>query len=153
MMTESDLQRRMRLLKIALSDRLHWQPVYADVTSNREPDSGLDANIPSIIPILKRMDNLVSGSLWLKARSTVFLERNTIADIVDALPASCTALEIDTLGLDEHEVEGRTHLCDSLRRVMPQMYHVKIHVASVCPALLGTGGHGRAGRDSTKPCG
>ncbi|KAH8787851.1 hypothetical protein F5883DRAFT_634753 [Diaporthe sp. PMI_573] len=99
----------------------------------------LDGKIRGIIPILKKLDNLASFSLSVEARGNSLLKRSTIANLVDALPAGCTSLELDTLGLDIQNGVDRPHLCDSLRRVMPRMHHVRIRVASVCPALLGTG--------------
>lgn len=109
------------------------------VVGNPKPHPGLDAKIRRTIPLLNRLDNLVSFSLSLEGREEVILERATVTDIIDALPAGCTNLELDTQGQDQQDGEGSAHLCESLRRLMPRMHHVRIRVASVCPALLGMG--------------
>lgn len=109
------------------------------VDGNPKPHPGLDAKIRRTIPLLKQLDNLVSFSLSLEGPEEVILERSTIVDIINALPARCTNLELDTHGHDRQDSEGCAHLCESLRSLMPRMHHVRIRVASVCPALLGTG--------------
>lgn len=109
------------------------------VDGNPKPLPELDAKIRLVIPLLRRLDSLDSFSLSLEGREECIIERGTVVDIIDALPESCTNLELDTQGQDQQHGEGSAHLCKSLRRLMPRMHHVRIRVASVCPALLGMG--------------
>lgn len=55
--------------------------------------------------------------------------------LVDALPSSCTNLELDTTGDDTREEKDTTHVCDSLSRVLPRMQHVHFCIRS-CEALF-----------------
>lgn len=109
------------------------------VDGNPKPHPELDAKLRRTIPLLTRLDNLASFSLSLEGREEVILGRSTVMDFIDALPARCTNLELDTQGQDHQDSEGSAHLCESLRNLLPRMHHVRIRVASVCPALLGTG--------------
>lgn len=140
-----------RMIPFNNSFRLDWGPHVQTLTllisgegrhlvdGNPKPHPGLDAKIRLTIPLLRRLDNLASFSLSLEGRGETILKRATILDIIDALPARCTNLELDTQGQDQQDGEGSAHLCDSLQLLMPRMHHVRIRVASVCPVLLGTG--------------
>lgn len=109
------------------------------VDGNPKPHPELEAKLRHTIQFLNRLDNLASFSLSLKGRGEILLEQATVIDIIDALPARCTNLELDTQGQDQEDGKDSAHLCDSLRRLMPRMHHVRIRISSICPALLGTG--------------
>ena len=60
------------------------------------------------------------------------------ADILRALPRTCTGLELDTGAADmEHRRDfstfKHTSLCEALGAVLPQLQHIHIRVASICP--------------------
>ena len=104
-----------------------------------------DANLLLSINLLPgafcKLGNLSTFSLFVPPakRYGIDIHRAVLVSLVDALPASCVNLEIDTQGRDAMPVAGETHLCDRLRRVMPRMQHVRLRLRYMCSALLGDG--------------
>lgn len=70
--------------------------------------------------------------------------------IIDALPASCVSLEIDILAdVTYTKTTGPTHICPSVRRVMPRLEHLRLRVPWMCQELVATPG----GTDEDSGCG
>lgn len=73
--------------------------------------------------------------------------RKTISTVLEALPQSCVNLELDTGGKDEasfwlayhgrSRLEGVSHLCLDLRRMLPRMHNVRINLKSMCDTMFG----------------
>lgn len=51
-------------------------------------------------------------------------ERSIVAEIFDALPGQLHQIELDGQGGDAQDGEGRTHLCDLLRHLKPQIIKI-----------------------------
>ncbi|KAI1080831.1 hypothetical protein F5B20DRAFT_96016 [Whalleya microplaca] len=95
--------------------------------------------------ILERLDNLQSFALCVSDQIDKFhlsLPLGCIGELLEALPRSCVNLELDTCNYELDcpiiRYDGETHFCEHLRRVLPRMHHVRLHLSSVCHALLGT---------------
>ncbi|KAI0435825.1 hypothetical protein F4803DRAFT_557599 [Xylaria telfairii] len=99
-------------------------------------------------PILGTLDNLCSFSLRVSVTAPSFffqVSRRAIQALINALPQSCVNLEIDTCGLDAIpspladplSSQSSTHLCETLRRVLPRMHRVRIRLSSICPIVIG----------------
>jgi len=61
-----------------------------------------------------------------------------LISLVEALPKSCVNLEIDMgrFCLQEFSTLTSPHICDSLRRVLPRMRRVRLHLSTTCSALF-----------------
>ncbi|KAF1842545.1 uncharacterized protein K460DRAFT_409948 [Cucurbitaria berberidis CBS 394.84] len=89
------------------------------------------------IPILTSLQNLASFSLVVETRASwCLVPRATIAGLIDALPTSCTNLELDTNGNDKHHDNDHTHICDSIRRILPRMQNVRVRLGAMCSAIF-----------------
>ena len=62
------------------------------------------------------------------------------ANIVRALPTTCQSLELDTGGADKGHIyttsckdPGHSSLCEALHGVLPQLHHLRLRVAAICP--------------------
>lgn len=66
------------------------------------------------------------------------MPRPIITELVKNLPASVVSLEIDTDGLDWF-VTHTPHLCEKLRDILPQLHHLRLRLAEVCPGVFATG--------------
>jgi hypothetical protein len=65
---------------------------------------------------------------------------NTLASVIDALPEACVNLELDTVGGDSAGLNPESpHLCLRLRRILPRMKRVRLHLRHMCPAMFGEG--------------
>lgn len=61
-----------------------------------------------------------------------------ISSILDNLPASCISLEIDILYDETVAADLRTysHLCDSIRAILPRLKHLHLRLPLICPAIF-----------------
>ncbi|KAF3051002.1 hypothetical protein E8E11_002683 [Didymella keratinophila] len=88
-----------------------------------------------LVPLLPRFCNLRSFSFWLGKGSHNIIPQSILVKLVEALPSSCVNLELDTSGDDVRAEGDASHLCDSLRRVLPRMQHVRLRIRS-CEAFI-----------------
>ncbi|KAF4434502.1 F-box-like domain-containing [Fusarium acutatum] len=107
--------------------------------------------IPQLANVIPTMGNLKSFSLirhhrtmrnplnpWSDAQ-LYKTTRSTISSLLKSLPESCISLEFavgDTNGSNP-DLDS-THLCEDLRRLLPQLQHVHINLVPVCNTILGT---------------
>lgn len=98
------------------------------------------------------MTNLHSLSIYQipgSARNNFAIPTSGLAPLLDSLPASCTALEIESIKLQEFSLdpdatvptspEDQTHLYPHLRRVLPQLAYLRLRLGTLCPAMCGRG--------------
>ena len=76
----------------------------------------------------------------------VVLKPHYFADIINALPPSCSYLELDTDGAgaqhrDESEKVSHTSLCRALHKILQQLQDIRLRVGAVCPDFF-YGPHG-----------
>lgn len=55
-----------------------------------------------------------------------------LATLLSNLPTICTSLEIDTSGSD-HVEPGTSHLCDTIREILPRLEHLRLDLSTLCP--------------------
>ncbi|KAE8828331.1 hypothetical protein PTNB73_06788 [Pyrenophora teres f. teres] len=99
------------------------------ITISLQPDGNIE-QVLQLAPLLPHFSNLRSFSFWLGKGYHSIVPHSTLVQLVDALPPSCANLELDTFGSDARVEGDATHLCDSLRRIIPRMYHVRLRVRS-----------------------
>lgn len=104
------------------------------ITLSFQPHEDLE-QVSQIVTLLPHLSNLRCFSFWLDKGSHSVVPQSILVQLVEALPASCTNLELDTTGDDPREEGDTTHLCDSLRRTLPRMQHVRLRTRS-CEALF-----------------
>ena len=71
-----------------------------------------------------------------------WMRSETLARILESLPQSCTALELDTRGRDDDPVCGffatgaSVHICRLIRRVLPRLTHLRLRLGSICSSFF-----------------
>lgn len=103
---------------------------------------------------LRNMTNLKSLSIYKLARSLrngFNIPADGLAAMLDSLPESCTALEIESRHLIDRSASfddyiqahlgdtNNTHLCHHIRKILPQLRYLRLRVNTLCPDLFGTG--------------
>ncbi|WAO91735.1 Hypothetical protein NCS54_00921600 [Fusarium falciforme] len=117
------------------------------------PSSELQERIDNTVcrlakEVIPNIAALKSFSLTTNCRDfKLGILRKTISTVLEALPQSCVNLELDTGGKDEasfwlayhgrNRLEGVSHLCHDLRRMLPRMHNVRINLKSMCDAMFG----------------
>lgn len=128
--------------------------------------SRLTARLTSLTPLLSRMRRLAVFSLFASKHCTIATE--AVHHLLDSLPPSCTCLELETRAGEQPSAGLRgsgitadcgppgAHVCTLLRGMLPRLAHVKIHLGSLCRAVLldGQGDQDGAAADSdtSVPC-
>ena len=91
--------------------------------------------VTQLSSLLPHLSNLRSFSFRLAEPYLAMLSHRYLVQLVEALPPSCTDLELDTSGADERPKNCTTHLCTSLRSILPRLRHVRLRLRS-CEALF-----------------
>ena len=80
-----------------------------------------------------------------------WLRSQTVDRLLRALPASCIDLELDTKGREDdpvcgfHPAWGSSHLCTTVRTLLPRLRHLRLRLGALCPRLvLGEDGWAKA---------
>ncbi|KAF1835555.1 hypothetical protein BDW02DRAFT_646776 [Decorospora gaudefroyi] len=79
--------------------------------------------LAQLVPIIASLEALKCFSLYL-AESAYCIPRATLIALLNALPASCTNLELDTRGEDHRKKEEEAHVCDAVRGLLPRMHNI-----------------------------
>lgn len=58
----------------------------------------------------------------------------SVIELIDALPQTCTALEIDTSGFEIYR--GHEHLCPHIAHMLPRLEHLRVRAGQICPAFI-----------------
>lgn len=64
------------------------------------------------------------------------IPRRIVAKVIEGLPETCVNLEIDTHGRDYSE-PGSTHLCETIREIVPRLRNLRVRLTTICPAMFG----------------
>lgn len=95
-------------------------------------------NMRRLIDIVPKMINLKSFSMvfhdfpivedgWFRSEETCCL--------LESLPKSCIAIEVDTNGLDGW-AKPTPHICQTIQKILPRMKHVRLRLGSLCECIL-----------------
>ena len=105
----------------------------------------MKTSILSLRSFSLRIDKLPEGGRRGEHHSSpqgAWMRSDTLAEILDSLPQSCTALELDTRGRDDDPVCGffatgaSLHLCTSIRQVLPRLRHLRLRLGSICKSFF-----------------
>ncbi|KAF2742674.1 hypothetical protein M011DRAFT_481443 [Sporormia fimetaria CBS 119925] len=91
-----------------------------------------------LVAIVRKLEKLSTFSLVFTNNSTP-LPQVIITELLPALPASCTNLELDSNHDAHFLVGGKPHVCDVLRDLLPRMEHVRLRLRMLCGSIFGTG--------------
>ena len=105
--------------------------------------------------IQQRMTGLTSFSLQIarlpeggrtadqhNSPAGAWMRSATLKRLLESLPTSCTALELDTRGRDDAPVCGYRgelpsfHLCPVIRSLLPRLKHLRLRLGRLCPELF-----------------
>ncbi|KAI9704110.1 MAG: hypothetical protein M1836_006971 [Candelina mexicana] len=94
--------------------------------------------------VISRMPKLSTFSLLLEPPSGTrkhgfWIHLRCLDAILEALPKSVSNLEVDLGLLDEARDDGPAHICPTLRRLLPQLAHLRLRLGTVCAALFDNG--------------
>lgn len=104
-------------------------------------------SLEQLCPHLRKMNLLTSFSISVDF-PLPFTASCVISAMLNHLPNSCTSLEIDmrhngfippTNLPDQHRTahQQTTHMCDSIRTLLPRLVHLRLRCLEICSALLG----------------
>jgi hypothetical protein len=96
----------------------------------------VDEMLEHLVPKLPCSTHLHSLSLYVGQSAYRSILRATFIALLNALPASCSSLEMDTCGRDHCEEDKDAHVCDVVRRLLPRMQHVCIQTGAMCSAMV-----------------
>ncbi|KAF4967718.1 hypothetical protein FSARC_4779 [Fusarium sarcochroum] len=89
--------------------------------------------------VIVHMSRLESFSLTTKShRFKLDNLRSAISSILRSLPEGCVNLELDIGAERINDADTDMAVCEDLRRVLPRMHDVRIRMAPVSDAILGT---------------
>jgi hypothetical protein len=125
------------------------------ITQLESPPDGYNIEnklLQRIITVLPHLTNLSTFSLTITTthRERFVVSLSTVASAIDALPFCVESLELDTglldtsaLNIDPQIVKdsGPSHnvICDALRTILPRLVNFRVHIASMCSHMFGTG--------------
>ena len=110
----------------------------------------MESSILGLRSFSLRIDKLPQGGRRGEHHSSpqgAWMRSETLARILECLPQSCTALELDTRGRDDGPVCGffstgaSVHLCTSIRRVLPRLTHLRLRLGSICSSFFSARTH------------
>ena len=123
--------------------------------SQKQSHADLARCLRLFAPQLAAMCHLASFSFHAEATSTILSK--TVVELLDSLSKTCLALEIHYTAYEQHSAWSRSqhpgsghegpHVCEAVRRLLPQLVHVKLHIPSICVGLFGL----EPGNDSASP--
>lgn len=95
-------------------------------------------------PLVSEFQTLASFSLYMEGEFERWIPRRIIVSLQEALPQTCSNLELDmppdgvlSFAYNKHNRES-VHLCDAVRHLLPRMRHVRIRLPKTCSAMFGT---------------
>ena len=91
--------------------------------------------VTQLASLLPHLTDLRSFSFRLAEPHLTKISHHYLVQLVEALPPSCTDFELDTWGGDERSANCTTHLCTSLRSILPRLRHVRLRLRS-CEAVF-----------------
>lgn len=95
-------------------------------------------NMRQLIDVLPKMARLKSFSLVFHDFPVVesgWFRSDETCRLLESLPKSCVAIEVDTNGLDGW-VKPTHHICQTIRKILPRMKHVRLKLGSLCKCIL-----------------
>jgi hypothetical protein len=114
-----------------------------DPSNGKAPHPDLPARVQCLVPMLKYMGNLACFSVVAAPTGICFVSRQDLGALLDSLPPPCTHLEMDIRETDvctlEGEKRGTSHICPSVRRLLPQLVQLRLRTRTMCAASFHTG--------------
>ncbi|KAK7398456.1 hypothetical protein QQX98_012164 [Neonectria punicea] len=99
-----------------------------------------DERLLQFVPILRRMSGFVCLSIYTRIKSILLPPHGTITALLDALPETCRGVELEIWNHDKNidpKQPSRPHVCDALRRALPQMACLRLRLVVMCSAMFG----------------
>lgn len=113
------------------SQTRHWFD--SSIVSTR---AKVDELLERLVPMIPSSVNLRSFSLYVAQSACRSIRRATIIALLEAMPVTCTNLELDTHGQDHRDQDKKAHVCDAVRTLLPRMHHVRIRIGAICSAFF-----------------
>jgi hypothetical protein len=99
------------------------------------------ADLDKLAHRVKNMSNLYSFSFSCAYKEFIsnwnyfWIPRIAIAKILDQICPKCIGLEIDT-GKNMPDVKNSSHICHSIRRLVPQLKYLRLKLPIICPEMF-----------------
>jgi hypothetical protein len=116
-------------LKSSIGDISHW--------TEHQPHADLARCLSLFVPSLATMCRLAAFSFHATNRSSI--ASRSVVELLDCLPETCRALEIKYTAPERYSGWSRSqhkgsscegpHVCEAVRRLLPQLVHVKLHTS------------------------
>jgi len=99
----------------------------------------LPDRLAKFVALLPNFKKLTSFSLRLEASPYRSVPRSVLIKLIEALPETCTNLELDTAAQDYREEQENAHMCEAIRSLLPHMQNLRVRVGAMCGAIFGIG--------------
>ena len=150
-----DMNRLRRLLtcfdRAAASSTTRYLTIHATLTEWDTSDQHIEdhwlAQIEPVDRVLSRVPSellaYTEGLVGFSFSTDGIALPHTTSTILRSLPLTCVDLEINT----NYEINApplpapganQAHLCDDVRVLLPRMRHARIHLGTICHAIVGT---------------
>lgn len=130
---------------LSVTLRLNSNNSGVDLRIQAQPQADLARCLILFVPQLAAMRRLASFSFHATERSAI--PSRIVVELLDCLPETCRAVEIKYIAHERFSGWSRSqhkggnceglHVCEAVRRLLPQLAHVKLHMASICAGLFG----------------
>lgn len=114
-------------------------------TARAPPDHALRQlrlDLDRLAERLRHMGKLRSLSIHAPARLPrgLWVPEPSLANVLNNVPGTCSSLEIDLSDVrySGHPSKNETHLCSSVRRLLPQLRFLRLSLPNVCPEIFGS---------------
>ena len=96
------------------------------------------SNVYELSNVLPNLTRLESFSLILQDFPVTGVSRcqsKEVCRLLDRLPTSCTAIEMDVAGKDGRFLTVH-HICESVQMLLPRMKHIRLNIGSMCECMF-----------------
>ena len=96
------------------------------------------SNVYELSNVLPNLTRLESFSLILQHFPVTGVGRCQIKEIcrlLDRLPKSCTAIELDVARKDGRLMTVH-HICESIQKILPRMKHIRLNIGTICECMF-----------------
>ncbi|GIJ92624.1 hypothetical protein Asppvi_001902 [Aspergillus pseudoviridinutans] len=103
---------------------------------------------------LRCMSNLTTFSFAIRhdmvdGTTNLQFPRDTLTDMLLALPQTCVNIEIVVCGPEERNNRSPDDFCKTLIQILPRLKHLRLQVGRLCPDFLGEAGLGKDDTDGS----
>ncbi|KAI1391882.1 uncharacterized protein F4822DRAFT_388767 [Hypoxylon trugodes] len=127
---------------------IRLDPILVDPSNPSEAKQIVESRLKVLILLGLRIPRMRPKALSISIDfATPLTASREVSSILDHLPTCCTSLEVHVSDVRHGGVipgftaDPRTdvHLCDTIRTILPQLQHLRLHLPRLCSAIFSSG--------------